>query len=211
MKHFSVMPAQQRGLSAFTLVEIMLSTWTYAFVLIGVVIAIQIFSLRVYTLADTKLRATQGARQALSQIENDIRQSVAVSIGNCSSDNASSFQAVPSTNLAAGNALIVYAVTNLAAPYTLYYLETNNPGGGMASNNLMCLQVGIGSSNLLKLATYVTNSILFTGEDCQGNVLSNTTGNQVFGVTLQFCQFEYAYGSNAFNYYQARTKICRRN
>ena len=194
--------------SAFTLSEMMISSAIYMTVLVGVVVAVQICASRIYTLADTKLRATQGARKALSLIESDIRQGAIVYVGNCT-NGALSFKPT-TTNGAAGNALMVYGTTNLVAPYTLYYLDTNNAAGGWSNNLISCHFDGT-SNTLVKLAAYVTNSIIFTAEDYRGNILSNSTANQIFGVTLQFCQWQYPFAStNASGYYQARTKIARR-
>ena len=73
------------------------------------------------------------------------------------------------------------------------------------------------SSNLFKLTTYITNSIVFTAEDCWGGTISNDIKNdQVYTVTLQYYQWEYPIGYiggnafNAYDYYQLRTKVCRR-
>ena len=96
--------------AAFTLVEMMVSVGIYLALLVGVMVAIQIYAMRVYTLAATKLTATQGSRQALNQIRDDIRQGKYVLVGN--SDNAGNFTAYTGTNLAVGNALLVYATTN---------------------------------------------------------------------------------------------------
>src|ERR1700722_3203460 len=68
--------------SAFTLVEMMMSVGIFLFLFIGVMVAIQIFGLRVYTLAATKLSATTGAREALNQIRDDIREAKTLQVGN---------------------------------------------------------------------------------------------------------------------------------
>src|ERR1039457_1399548 len=88
---------------AFTLVEVMVSTGLYLFVFVGVIVAIQVFALRVYTLAATKLTATQSSRKALNQVRDDIRQGKGLLVG--SSDNAGHFTAAAGTNGAIGNAL----------------------------------------------------------------------------------------------------------
>ena len=67
MKLFSNIQArtQRTNISAFTLVEMMVSVVVFLFIFIGVMVAIQVFGLRIYTLAATKLSATAGARQAV--------------------------------------------------------------------------------------------------------------------------------------------------
>src|ERR1700761_5512240 len=82
--------APQRGVPArkkagFTLVEMvlvagilaMLATW---------MVSSQIYGMRVSTLAATKLVATAGARQVISNLRDQIREANAIYIGNCSGD-----------------------------------------------------------------------------------------------------------------------------
>src|SRR5271154_5856034 len=84
MKLFPNIQARSRrqNFSAFTLVEVMMSVGIYLFIFIGVMVAIQLFGLRVYTLAATKLSATAGARKALNQIRDDIREAKTLQVGN---------------------------------------------------------------------------------------------------------------------------------
>ena len=103
------------------------------------------------------------------------------------------------------------------APYSLYYLQTNNVGG-VSSNNLLWISVTPSSSTVVNLACYITNLDVFSAQDCYGNTISNfLQNNQVFTVKMQFYQWEYPIavvstngGANAYDYYQLRTKICRR-
>src|ERR1035437_4108513 len=217
MKAFLKIQAGRRRkhLSAFTLVEIMISAGVYLVIFVGVMVAIQVFALRVYTLAATKLTATQSSRKALNQIRDDIRQGKLIQVGKC--DNSGSFTAVAGTNGAIGNAIQIFGTTNLDAPDSIYYLQPN-PVGRLSSNNLMSHIVTSASSPPYKLSTYITNLDVFAAEDCYGNTISNVMkNNQVFTIKLQFYQWEYpiAYiatngGANAYNYYQLRTKVCRR-
>jgi MFS superfamily sulfate permease-like transporter len=216
MKAFHKIQAGRRRklLSAFTLVEIMISAGIYLGIFVGVMVAIQVFALRVYTLAATKLTATQASRKALNQIRDDIRQAKYLQVGKC--DNSGSFTAISGTNGAVGNAIQIFGTTNLGAPYSIYYLQTNTVGS-VSSNNLMAKIVTSASSATYKLSTYITNLDVFAAEDCYGNTVSNVMkNNQVFTIKLQFYQWEYpiAYigsnGANAYDYYQLRTKVCRR-
>src|ERR1039457_4715644 len=125
----------RRNRAAFTLVEMLTAAAIYLFILVGVVVAIQIFALRVYTLAATKLTATQGSRKALNQIRDDIRQAKGLQVGN--TDNSGTFTAVAGTAGAVGNALQVFTTTNFSGPpYSLYYLQTNTLGS-VAGNNVI--------------------------------------------------------------------------
>ena len=202
--------------SAFTLVEMMVSSGIYLVIFVGVIVAIQLFALRVYTLAATKLTATQSSRKTLNQIRDDIRQGKGLLVG--VSDNVGNFTPVYGTNGAVGNALIIYSTTNFSGPpYSLYYLQTNTVGG-VSSNNLMWISATSLANNTANLATYITNLDVFSAQDCWGNTVSNfLLNNQVFTVKLQFYQWEYPVavissngGLNAYDYYQLRTKVCRR-
>lgn len=211
-----------RKCSAFTLVEMMVSAGIYLAIMVGVVVAIQIFALRVYTLAATKLTATQGSRKALNQIRDDIRQAKGLLVGNA--DNSGNFTAVAGTGGAIGNALQVFTTTNFSGPpYSLYYLQTNTLGSMagndlISSNNLLWRWVTTNSSATANLATYITNMDVFSAQDCWGNTISNfVKNNQVYTVKLQFYQWEYPIavistngGLNAYDYYQLRTRVCRR-
>ena len=211
MKLFPNIPPRPRraNLSAFTLVEMMMSVWIYLFIFIGVMIAIQIFALRVYTLAATKLSATTGARKTLNNIRDTIREAKTLQVGNWSN---SAFAAISGTNAAQGNALEIYPTTN-TVPYTIFYLDTST-----ATNYLQEYTVTGTSTNLTTVASYITNSLIFDAEDFQTNIIANNPkNNQVYRMTLQFKQWEYPIafvgtnvGLNEYGYYQLRTRVCRR-
>lgn len=204
--------------SAFTLVEMMVSAGIYLTLFVGAIVAIQIFALRVYTLAATKLTATEGSRKAMNQIRDDIRQGKGLLVG--SADFAGNFTAYAGTNAAVGNALKVFATTNgnfTLPPYSIYYLQSSN-NGTVSSNNLLWVCVTSNATVTTKLATYITNLDVFSAQDCWGNVVTNAVrNNQIFAVKLQFYQWEYPIAiissnnaANAYDYYQLRTKVCRR-
>lgn len=205
--------------SAFTLLEMMFSVGIYSILLIGVLVAIQIFALRIYTLASTKLSATAGACQAINEIRNDIRQGKYVQVGTC--DNAgTNFTAYGGTNLAIGNAIQIFSTTNnnfTSPPYDLYYLQTNTPGG-VSSNNLIEMVVTTNSTKTSVLATYITNLDVFSTMNCLGEYTSNEIDNNwVYTVKMQFYQWEYPIAvistnaaANAYDYYQLRTRVSRR-
>lgn len=215
MKLFPNTPLRlrQTSVSAFTLVEMMISVGVYLFIFIGVMIAIQLYGLRVYTLAATKLTATQGAREALNQIRGDIREAKTLQVGNLqTAGSPSSFQAITMPTLAQGNALQIYSTTS-SLPYTIYYLDTST-----ATNYLKEYIVTSTKTNMTTLASYITNTIIFDAEDFQGNIVTNNLeNNQIYRLTLQFYQWEYPiayvgtnHDLNEYNYYQLRTKVCRR-
>ena len=66
--------------AGFTLVEIYIVSAIFL-ILVGAMIAIQIFGLQVYTLAATKLTATAGGRKALNEIRDAVREAKLVDVG----------------------------------------------------------------------------------------------------------------------------------
>jgi type II secretory pathway pseudopilin PulG len=212
--------ARRRNVRGFTLVEMVITVGVFLFIFTGVMVAVQIFGLRIYTLAATKLVATAGGRQALNQIRDQIRGGKMVYVGNCSSPINSSFALIGTTNAQAGNALIIYPTTNLTW-YTVYYLDFNSNPSIPYTNQLIQFNVSNSVTTYTKtLAKYVTNQIVFDMEDWQTHIVTNeqSLDNRLLvRVTMQFLQWEYpiakvgpANGWNAYDYYQLRTRVFRR-
>jgi len=221
---------RRRHCAAFTLGEMLIAATIYLIIMVGVVVAIQIFALRVYSLAAVRLQATQDGRKALNQIRDDIRQGTLLQVGNA--DNFGNFTAIAGSNAAQGNALQIFVGTNQPPPFSIYYLQTNTIGavsgrGGISSNLLLWMSVttngGGGSviTNTLRLACFITNLDLFAAEDWQtawpGSVITNSLmNNQVYAVKLQFNQWAYPMAiartntTDAYGFYQLRTRVCRR-
>jgi hypothetical protein len=217
---------------AFTLVEVMLTVGIFLFIFVGAMVAVQIFGLRVYTLAATKLVATTSGRETLNQIRDQVRSSKLVYVGTCSSPGYSSFSLLAGATNAVqrGNALIIYPTTN-GASGSIYYLETNclgtiatNSANWLVQFNFTNTSWASGSTNWTVtytniLAQYITNTFVFDMEDWQGTICTNSQAldnRLLIGVTLQFSQWEYPIavvggsGFNAYDYYQLRTRVFRR-
>jgi hypothetical protein len=216
MKSFKNMQNRPRWKSArgFTLAEMVITVGVFLFIFVGVWIAVQVFGLRIYTLAATKLVATSGGRQALNQIRDQIRAAKMVYVGSNSTVSASSFQLIPNTQPQQGNALIIYPTTNTAW-YSIYYLDTSTP-----TNCLVQFDVSNNVTTYTKtLAMYLTNRIVFDARDFQNNIVTNEASldNRVLiEMIMQFSQWEYpiavvgGVGLNAYDYYQLRTRVFRR-
>ena len=207
--------SRRTNVPGFTLAELMITVGVFLFIFTGIMVAIQVFGLRINTLAATKLVATSGARKAMNRIRDQIREAKTVYVGNCSIAGPSSFALIP-TNAQAGNALIIYP--NLSTnTYTLFYLDSST-----STNYLMQYNVTNGVPTLTNtLASYLTNLIVFDAEDYQGNIWTSTnyqglSNRLVIRVTMQFSQWEYpvafvgGVGLNEFDYYQLRTRVYRR-
>jgi Tfp pilus assembly protein PilW len=207
--------ARRRNVRGFTLAEMVIAVGVFLFIFTGVMVGVQIFGLRIYTLAATKLVATAGGRQALNQIRDQIRGCKMVYVGNCSSPSYSSFALIGTTNAQQGNALIIYPTTNTTW-YSIYYLDTST-----TTSRLTQFNVSNSVTTYTKtLAKYVTNQIVFDARDWQNRIVSNEAcldNRLLIEVTMQFSQWEYPIakvgptnGWNAYDYYQLRTRVLRR-
>jgi hypothetical protein len=201
-----------RNVRGFTMAEMVITVGVFLFIFSGVWIAVQVFGLRIYTMAATKLVATAGGRQALNLIREQIREGKLVYVGNCSSPSGSSFYQITNAPQQ-GNALIVYPTTNTAL-YTIYYLDTST-----TTNRLMQFNVSNSITTYTNtLAKYLTNQIVFDARDFQNNIVTNLQSldnRLLIEVTMQFSEWEYPIatvggGVNAYDYYQLRTRVFRR-
>jgi prepilin-type N-terminal cleavage/methylation domain-containing protein len=197
--------SRQIAKAGFTLGEMMIAVAVFSLV-IAAMVSVQIFGLRVYTLAATKLTATQGGRETMNLIRDQIRSSQQVYVGSFTN---SIFTQVPNGSNQIGNALQITTSTNssFGNNYVVYYqnsisnsLFSYNPVGPVVND----------------LADYVTNNLCFQAEDYQQNILTNYQNNPVIRITLQFYQWEYPVGFvgsnavNAYDYYYLRSRVARR-
>lgn len=191
--------------AGFTLVEMLLVAGVFA-LLVTWMVSSQIYGMRIYTLVDTKLVATAGARQVISNLRDQIREANSVYIGNCSSSWATYADVTNGSML--GNAMEIYPTTN-TTPFLICYLDSRT-----STNHLMLYNSGLGTTN--DLCDYMTNQMIFDAEDMYGNILTNNRNNRVIGITMQFSKWEYPiarFGNtnyDQFDYYQLRTRATRR-
>jgi hypothetical protein len=221
--------------ACFTFVETMIAS-TILVLVVGAMVTVQIFGLRVYTLAETKLSATASARDTLDKIRYQIQSANGMlDVGNYtwSSGSPTNFALIASGQNQVGNALriIPSATTNFVATssYTLIFLQPGNGGtnyavtdanGNNINTNLLLMETFDGNLNPLitnTLATYITNQNVFTATDFTGtNILTSNANNRVIQITLFFSQWEYPIAIigtndiNAYNYYRLQTRVTRR-
>ena len=205
---------RRRNARGVTLPEMMITVVVFLYIFTGVWLAVQLFGLRVYTLAATKLSATADGRKALNMVRDQIRAGKIINVGNCSNAIGSSFQLI-TNGLQQGNALQIYPTTNTAG-YTIFYLDTST-----TTNRLLQFNVTNNVTTYTNtLAKYITNVIVFNLEDWQTNIpLSEATldNRLLVRMTMQFSQWEYPIAKigpsnswNAYDYYQLRTRVFRR-
>jgi type II secretory pathway pseudopilin PulG len=206
--------SKQNHITGFTLVETMVSVWIFLIIFVGVMVMLQVFGLRVYTLGATKLSATAGAVKVLNHIRDDIREAKTTYVGNVTGGDPSTFTNPP-TGLNQGNALQIYPITDQVPPYTVYFLDTST-----ATNYLKMATTTDGITfSTVSLASYITNQIVFDSENFQGTVQTTAglANNRVIRMELDFYQWEYPIGYvggvnglNAYDYYKLTTKVTRR-
>jgi hypothetical protein len=220
---------RRTGAGGFTFAEMCIALGVFTMV-VGAMVAVQIFGLRMYTLAATKQSATEGCRKTLNAIRDLIREADKVDVGMCTS-TPSFFNSLATNVSQQGNAVMVYpsiintntyTTTYSSNVYSLFYLSMTN------SNNYQMTQFTVASNaantglvtNTTVLAGYITNQDIFTAADYQGNPLTNEiswTKRRVIFIKLQFYQWEYPValigtngGANMYDFYQLRTRVTQR-
>ena len=219
---------RRNGAGAFTFAEMCIALGVFSMV-VGAMVAVQIFGLRMYTLAATKLSATEGCRKTMNVLRDQIREANYIDVGICTS-TPSFFNSLSTNSSQIGNAVKVYPTvyTNIynasynSNVYSLFYLDMADP------NNCKMTRFTVASNaantalvtNTAVLAGYITNQDIFTAADYQGTPLTNEQSwdkREVISIKLQFSQWEYPVakvGTNGsasmYDYYQLRTRVTQR-
>ena len=193
--------SQQRVASAlaFTLVEMMVTMAIFAMV-VAAMVSTQLFGLRINSAATAKVNATAGARFAMDQVRDRVRDANGVSVG---SWNGTVFTAVTNGSSQQGNAVQILTATS-SIPFYVCYLSATNQ---------LVMYYGDGTNGWNRvLAGNIANQNIFDAEDFQGNVLTNNQNNRVIRMSLDIFQRDYVIGaqSSASNYYQLRTRMAQR-
>jgi type II secretory pathway pseudopilin PulG len=233
---FNQIGSRRTAACAFTLAEMLIAIGIFSMV-IGAMVATQLFGLRIYTLAATKLSATAGCRMALNQVQNQIREAKLVNVGSCSG-NYTTFSQLGLSNNQVGNAVMVFppAIWNTNGwdtnNYILFYLDTTTSTNFLTEYaHTIVATITATATNLItntpattQLAGYITNLDVFAAEDYTGNILTNEEqldaidNRLVIYMKMQFYQWEYPIAvvgtntgfGNMYDFYQLRTKITRR-
>jgi hypothetical protein len=221
--------ATKTAVAAFTVVEMVTVAAILALVIVWLV-ELQIFALRMYTLAATKTTATQTGRQALNKMRDAIRSANATDVGTYNPTNGAGFIQASNNTPQTGNALLLTYLDidgNLTIT-NLFYLDTTKPVSTDQPYDFpLCSLISNGSNSVTPnvsvttnmLANYVTNYYVFSAEDYQGNFITNSTAylnNGVIHITLQFDQWEYPIGFigsnaiNAYDFYRLTSRVTRR-
>ncbi|HZV33654.1 MAG TPA: prepilin-type N-terminal cleavage/methylation domain-containing protein, partial [Verrucomicrobiae bacterium] len=146
---------------AFTLVEAMVSS-ALLLLIIGAVLTCHTTGLCFNLNVQSHVQNVQSARDALSCISEEVQSANSLQVG---TGTASHF--VASTNLQQGNALRIYPSTN-TNQYIYYYYDSG-------TSNLN--KIPLYDTNIVTVATAITNSQPFSLQTFSGTILTNNSVN----------------------------------
>jgi hypothetical protein len=161
-------------------------------VILGV-LTTHIFGLKLAKVNQSKLVATQDAREALNRVRDDVRSGKIVYVGN---GNETSFTHIPANSPQQGNSLLIHQNLNTNR-FIHYFLDTSDD----------TLKRRTSDGQVVVVANYITNLIPFRAEDHLGRVLTNDQNNRVIRMNLEFYQWEFP---EEYDYYGLQTKVTRR-
>jgi Ni,Fe-hydrogenase III small subunit len=178
-----------------TLTETMIATALLGVVATAIAVC-NIAGLKFTEFVRPKLDNARYGRQTISRIVEQVRCANSLQVG---TGTATTFSNAPVNRPQSGNALKVFPTTN-TSQYIYFYLDTNSQA---------VVQVDLGSSNGVAIATCVTNTTIFAMENFGGTTLTNPANNAVLSVQLQMRRDSNVKGvGDAF---QVRSRITRRN
>jgi len=200
MKFYSAKAPGRRQTWGMTLPEVMVTCTIFGLALTGF-LTLHLSSMRYDLSVKMKLLASNEARNTLSRVAADVRMAGRVRIGN---GNATSFTEVPFGQRQEGNAVEIHPDKANTNNFIRYFCDPDDE----------LLKRSLNNGTEIIMARAVTNRLVFTSEDSQGQILSNNFNNRVIGMTLQFMQDQTGgtpSGSGfLYDYYQIRTKVTRR-
>jgi hypothetical protein len=159
----------------FTLTELSIASTIFMFVVAGV-IASNIFGLRMIELTEPKQMAAQRARELIDQLSDDISTGWLVEVGMGSLGDFTPIR----RGVKRGNAVRVMYGSD-TNDFVVYYHDAG-------VNELVRFESGSVDSELV--AWGVSNHLVFSGEEIDGQALVQDQTAMVLGVTLQFSELE---------------------
>src|SRR5690242_19409913 len=159
-----------RAHSAFTLPEVLTSAALFVLLLGGVVTA-NLFGMRLFQVAQSKLKAQSAIRNTLGLLAREVRQCNAVWADNVTNGT---FVGLLDGEPQSGSAMLIQPSTN-AALFVLYYVNPVDHSFRRFTSS---------SATATLLASPVTNAVVFSAQDFLGNILTNTQSDRVIHATL---------------------------
>jgi prepilin-type N-terminal cleavage/methylation domain-containing protein len=185
--------------AAFTLTEMMVAMAIFSLVVVSIVYS-HLYGLKMFNITSTKLIASHGARAVLNHVRDEIRSGKVLYVGN---GNSTTFNLVATNTPRQGNALQICPTSNT----NIFVRYFRDPADQKLKRAVS------GSSTVEVVASYITNQIVFSAEDFQGNPLTNEINTRVIKMSLDFCQWELPstqVSGGYFDYYRLQTRMTRR-
>ena len=181
----------------FTLPEILIATAVFL-LMVGGIIAANLFGLELFQITETKLNVTTWSRETIEQITGQVHACDSVQVGNVTTNGV--FEGLLNGETQQGNGLLIYPTTN-NNNFTIYFVNPSDETFRQTAGTP-------GGTNTIILADSVTNLIAFSAQDFSGNVLTNNLNNRVIHLSLEFYQpARFMLGAD---YYKMETSMTRR-
>ena len=173
---------RHRRAQAFTVSEMMVAVFIFAFLVLGIVYAL-LAGMRFDQLICSKLGASEKSRMSFDLLTGEIRAAKIWRIGN---GGSASFTAIPNATLQKGNALQLWSSSTDTNAYVRYFFDTNACQLCRMTNGVATYQI-IAQS----LTNVMGNSMTFHGEDYKGADVTDWQYKYVIATTMEFCQYQY--------------------
>ena len=181
----------------FTLPEILIAT-TVFLLMVGGIIAANLFGLQMFQITQTKLNVTTWSRETIEQIAGEIHTCNTVWVGNVTTNGI--FEGLLNGETQQGSGLLIYPTTS-TTNYIVYFVNSSD-------ETFRQIVAAPSGTNTVILADSVTNAMIFAAQDLSGNVLTNNLNNRVIHLTLEFYQpARFMLGAD---YYKMETSVTRR-
>lgn len=188
------------GRMGFTLAEILIAMSIFVLIL-GMIVATQVYGFRMFSLTRPKLAASDDARKTVGRLTDEIRSAHIVRVG---LGDAKTFKEITPGLIQIGNSLLIHPSTNTNT-YIRYFWDRNARAMQRITDS---------SPKMWTIAQSVSNEWIFTAENWEGKPLTNNANNRVIGVKLDFYETLYpkkAVGVGGFyEFYTIQTKVTRR-
>jgi prepilin-type N-terminal cleavage/methylation domain-containing protein len=183
-----------RPQAGFTLTEVLVASTIFG-LLVGGIIASNLFGLRIFQMSQTKLQITQWSRETIMRLTDEIHVCNNAQVGVVSNGV---FTAFLDGDTQQGNGLLINTSTN-TNNFILYFVNTSDQTFRRTTEE---------PGSTVILGSSVTNLLPFTAEDFLGNVLTNTSNGQVIHLALEF--YQPAFFMQSADYYKLETSIKQR-
>ena len=180
--------------SGFTLAEMLISATLFV-LLVGGVVGAHLFGLRMSQLTQTKLKASNAARQTVGKLADEIRNCKSTFVGDVTNGV---FVARLDGETQTGSGLLIYPTTN-TANFVVYFFNSTDQTFRRSTSAAATTTV---------LARGVTNTTVFRAQDYLGNVLTNSQNNRVIHFALKFFSAQPQLPTP--DYYRLETTVTKR-